>query len=59
MGVSRRLRVPYFKTPRKVTINKSIYQLQRKVDNGSFGQVFIGNRVQCPDQKLAIKIVCE
>lgn len=53
----RHLHEQFFDTPCDITINDRIYTVQRKLDNGSFGQVFVANEAFDKKELVAIKIV--
>ena len=53
-----RLLTSFLDTPCNITLRDRIYTVQRKLDNGSFGQVFIAQETFGDRALVAIKIVC-
>mmetsp|Transcript_13661 Transcript_13661/g.21471 ORF Transcript_13661/g.21471 Transcript_13661/m.21471 type:complete len:565 (-) Transcript_13661:51-1745(-) len=54
---ARKLRLPFFPTPCEATINDATYIIKEKVDNGSFGQVYLAHPSGKPDHLVAVKIM--
>ena len=55
--MARHLRRPFFRTPCEVDIDNKTYKIKNKIDNGSFGQVYVGHPINESDNLVAIKIV--
>eukprot|EP01083_Nonionella_stella_P128547 389539_1 len=54
---ARQLRDAFFRTPCNVTIDKQLYRVVKKLDNGSFGQVYRGHLLHQEDKVVAIKVM--